>query len=187
MLIRSATRDDSPAVIPLLMEAIGSIAYMLTGASNEREAAERLSEFYRQPGNRISFEHVLVAEQEGELAGMLVAYSGDDANELDEPFRVQLSKRWPELAKSIVREAQDGEYYLDALAVAEPFRGQGLAKRLMAAAERRASELGFDRTTLIVEAYNDKAYRLYKSGGYKEDGVLRIGDSDYRRMVKRLN
>ncbi|WP_308638371.1 GNAT family N-acetyltransferase [Paenibacillus silvisoli] len=187
MIIRSARRDDAPAVIPLLMEAIGSIAYLLTGASDEREAAAALADFYRQPGNRISSEHVLVAEQEGELAGMLVAYSGDDAHELDEPFRERLRKRWPELAGAIVREAQDGEYYLDALAVAESFRGQGIAKRLMAAAEERAAELGFDRTALIVEAYNDKAYRLYEASGYEEAGVLRIGDSDYRRMAKRLN
>ncbi|REE68081.1 hypothetical protein A8990_13810 [Paenibacillus taihuensis] len=40
MLIRMATRDDAPAVIPLLLEAIGDIAYLLTGASDEAEAAE---------------------------------------------------------------------------------------------------------------------------------------------------
>jgi ribosomal protein S18 acetylase RimI-like enzyme len=116
---------------------------------------------------------------------MLVAYSGNDAHLLDEPFLAQLRRRSPSMAESaIVREAQDGEYYLDALAVAESYRGQGIAKRLMTAAEQRAAELGFDRTALIVEAYNDRAYKLYTASGYKEAGTLRIGDSDYRRMVK---
>ncbi|MDF2724284.1 MAG: family N-acetyltransferase, partial [Paenibacillus sp.] len=80
MLTRMATRDDAPAVIPLLLEAIGDIAYLLTGASDEAEAAERLTGFYKQLGNRVSCDHVLVAEQDGQVAGMLVAYSGNDAH-----------------------------------------------------------------------------------------------------------
>ncbi|AZN41793.1 GNAT family N-acetyltransferase [Paenibacillus albus] len=185
MLTRMATRDDAPEVIPLLLEAIGDIAYLLTGASDESEAAERLTAFYNQPGNRVSCEHVLVAEQEGRVAGMLVAYSGNDAHLLDEPFLVESHRRASSMADSaIVREAQDGEYYLDALAVAATYRGQGIAKQLMTAAELRAAELGFDRTALIVEAYNDRAYKLYIASGYTETGTLRIGDSDYRRMVK---
>ncbi|REE68080.1 hypothetical protein A8990_1389 [Paenibacillus taihuensis] len=118
---------------------------------------------------------------------MLVAYSGNDAHLLDEPFLEQLRRQTPLLADSvIVKEAQDGEYYLDAIAVAEQFRGHGIAKRLMAAAEQRAAELGFDRTALIVEAYNDRAYKLYAASGYNEAGTLRIGDSGYRRMAKPL-
>lgn len=186
MNTRYATNDDAPAVIPLLQEAIGPIAYLLTGASDDAEAARRLTDFYKQPGNRISREHMLVHERDGRVAGMLVAYSGNDAQRLDEPFLERMRRDFGEAEREIVREARDGEYYLDALAVAEEYRGQGIATALMAAAERRAGELGFDRTALIVEAYNERAFAIYSRGGYAEDGMLRIGGSDYRRMVKRL-
>ncbi|MBP3962446.1 GNAT family N-acetyltransferase [Paenibacillus lignilyticus] len=186
MITRIAARDDAPEVIPLLLEAIGSIAYLLTGASDEIEAAELLTTFYKQPGNRVSFDNVIVAEQEGRIAGMVVAYSGNDAGQLDEPFLAKLHGRPGKENSVIVREARDGEFYLDALAVDEQYRGQGIAKLLMAAAEQRAAQLGFERAALIVETYNERAYRLYLASGYEEDDMLRIGDSDYRRMVKRV-
>ncbi|MFC4811365.1 GNAT family N-acetyltransferase [Paenibacillus sp. GCM10023250] len=186
MNTRIATADDAPQVIPLLLEAIGTIAYQLTGASDEADAAERLVDFFKQPGNRISFGHVLVAERDGQVAGMLAAYPGDDAGRLDEPYLARMRRDFGDAERVIVREARDGDYYLDALAVAEAFRGQGVAKTLMAAAEQRATELGFGRTALIVEADNERAYGLYARGGYVDDGMLRIGESDYRRMVKQL-
>lgn len=186
MHTRQAAIADAPHVIPLLQEAIGSIAYLLTGAADDEDAAKRLAEFYRQPGNRISSENVIVAEQEGRIAGMLIAYSGNGARQLDEPFLARMRADFGEAERVIVTEAREGEYYLDALAVAEAYRGQGVAKQLMEAAERRAGELGFDKTSLIVETYNELAHGIYAKRGYVEDGMLRIGDSDYRRMVKRL-
>ncbi|QHT63070.1 GNAT family N-acetyltransferase [Paenibacillus lycopersici] len=186
MSTRRAAADDAPEVIPLLMEAIGSIAYLLTGASDDADAAERLSDFFKQPGNRISCEHVIVDERDGRIAGMIVAYPGDDAHLLDEPYLARMRRDFGEAEREIVREAMDGELYLDALAVGEAYRGQGIAKALMAAAEQRARELGFGRTALIVESYNDRAYGIYARSGYVEAGMLRIGGSDYRRMTKEL-
>lgn len=186
MSTRTATLDDAPQVIPLLQEAIGSIAYLLTGASDDADAARRLTDFFKQPGNRISWEHVIVDERGGQVAGMLVAYSGNEAHRLDEPFLERMQRDFGEAERDIVREARDGEYYLDALAVAEEWRGQGIAKTLMAAAEQRARELGFERTALIVESYNERAHGIYLRSGYVEDDMLRIGGSDYRRMVKKL-
>ncbi|MBM7565065.1 ribosomal protein S18 acetylase RimI-like enzyme [Paenibacillus sacheonensis] len=186
MSTRMAARDDAPRVIPLLLDAIGEIAYLLTGASDEADCARRLTDFFKQPGNRISREHVIVDERDGVIAGMIVAYSGNDAQVLDEPFLERMRRDFGEAEREIVKEARNGEYYIDALAVAEDYRGQGIAKALMAAAEQRGRELGFERASLIVESYNERAYGIYGRAGYIEDGLLRIGGSDYRRMVKRL-
>ncbi|QHW32961.1 GNAT family N-acetyltransferase [Paenibacillus rhizovicinus] len=186
MSTRRAALDDAPEVIPLLQEAIGSIAYLLTGASDDADAARRLTDFFKQPGNRVSCDHIIVEERDGRIAGMLVAYSGNDAQLLDEPFLARMRRDFGEAERHIVREAMDGEFYLDALAVDEAFRGQGIAKALMAAAEQRAKELGFERTALIVESCNERAHGIYLRSGYVEADVIRIGGSDYRRMVKEL-
>ncbi|MFC5652349.1 GNAT family N-acetyltransferase [Paenibacillus solisilvae] len=179
-MIRSAKREDAPQVMPLIQAAIGSIACLLAGTTDGELALSRLEAFYKQKGNRISYEHVIVEEREGRAVGMLIAYPGDGAGALDKPFMVNLQS-----GACIIKEARDGEYYFDAIAVDESFRGQGIAQHLMLAGEKRAIAAGYDKVGLIVEEYNDRAYDLYKKKGFHEDGGLQIGENSYRRMVKR--
>lgn len=51
--------------------------------------------------------------------------------------------------------------------VAEPYRGQGLGRRLMEAAEAWARRQGLPRISLSVGAYNTIGQRLYESLGYQ--------------------
>lgn len=51
-MIRQAIPSDAPSVIPLMLEAIGSIAFILTGVTEEEGAARILGHFFRQEGNR---------------------------------------------------------------------------------------------------------------------------------------
>ena len=73
MMIRQATPGDGPKAIPLILEAIGSIAFILTGTTDRKEAASILEDFFRWEGNRVSYQNTLVLEEDGELAGMKVA------------------------------------------------------------------------------------------------------------------
>lgn len=52
------------------------------------------------------------------------------------------------------------------LAVHETFRGQGVGRQLLAAAERRARELGCCKLTLEVDEKNHAARRVYQAAGY---------------------
>jgi len=52
-MIRQAIPIDAPCIIPLMLEAIGSIASILTGVKEE-EASRIQSRFFRQAGNRVS-------------------------------------------------------------------------------------------------------------------------------------
>ena len=51
--------------------------------------------------------------------------------------------------------------------VSAPFRGQGVARRLMAAVEAKARELGCCKVTLEVLEGNAPALALYQSEGYE--------------------
>jgi ribosomal protein S18 acetylase RimI-like enzyme len=57
--------------------------------------------------------------------------------------------------------------------VAEPYRGQGLGRRLMETAEEWARQQGLPRISLSVGAHNKLARRLYETLGYQVD-VLRM-------------
>jgi ribosomal protein S18 acetylase RimI-like enzyme len=67
--------------------------------------------------------------------------------------------------------------FLNDLAVEEPYRRRGVARRLMAILEGRARELGLDRIELNVFGDNHGARRLYDSLGYVETS---------RQMAKEL-
>jgi ribosomal protein S18 acetylase RimI-like enzyme len=61
--------------------------------------------------------------------------------------------------------------------VAEPYRGQGLGRRLLETAEEWAWGQGLPRISLSVGAHNTIGQRLYKSLGYQVETL---------RMTKRL-
>lgn len=62
--------------------------------------------------------------------------------------------------------------------VAEPYRSQGLGRRLMQTAEEWARQQGLPRISLSVGAHNTLAQRLYETLGYQVDML---------RMTKKLD
>ncbi|PYI55229.1 GNAT family N-acetyltransferase [Paenibacillus flagellatus] len=183
-MIRNARPEDAEQVMPLIWSAIGTIAHSLAGTDDDAEANRILTSFYRVRGNRISYENVIVEERDGRVAGMALAYDGGSADRLDRPFVERIERETGRTGYTIAKEPQPNEYYLDSLAVAEPFQGQGIAKSLMGAFERKAAESGFARVSLIVEPDNERAIGLYGNMGYREDGVLQVSGKRFVRMVK---
>ncbi|GKU75924.1 GNAT family N-acetyltransferase [Paenibacillus sp. L3-i20] len=185
-MIEMAKREDVNEVLPLLLSAIGSIAYTLTGTNEDDETWQVLSDYYLQENNRISYRNIIVDRRDGVIAGMLIAYLGDEAEQLDKPIKDRLKHLYGEAsAAKIVKECQEGDYYLDAVAVDERYRGQGIASNLITAFEERGKSLGCKQLSLIVESYNTRAYSLYSRLGYIADGNITVSDGIYSRMVKK--
>ncbi|WP_138752699.1 GNAT family N-acetyltransferase [Paenibacillus sinopodophylli] len=178
-MIESAHKEDVEEVMPLLLAAIGHIAYTLAGTDDWTEAARILSGFYVREDNRISYKHVIVDRRHDGVAGMLLSYAGDGAMALDLPFT-------PRAGETIVVEARAGDYYLDSIAVDERYQGQGIAKALIAAYEEKGLEQGWERLSLIVEPNNDRAQALYKKLDFIEDGFIEVSGCRYIRMIKPL-
>ena len=76
-MIRQAVAGDAVEAVLLIVQAIGDIAFVLTGTTDSREAASVLNEFFSQEDNRVSYQNALVLEEEGEPVGMALFY--DDA------------------------------------------------------------------------------------------------------------
>jgi hypothetical protein len=75
-MIRQAVASDAVKAVPLSMQAIGHIAFVLTGTTDSQEAASILSHFFGQEDNRISYQNALVMEEEGEVVGVAIFYDG---------------------------------------------------------------------------------------------------------------
>lgn len=184
LTIRPAQVFDAAFAAPLIQDTIGKIGLHLTGTRNDTDAAHVIAEFFVLRGNRLSFTHTLVAEREGRPLGLAVAYPGDLAYALDEPFRAHRGSLG--LTPDVDSEGTPGELYLDTLAVTEAARGQGLGGQLLDAGAERARAAGLRRVGLLVEDGNPAA-RLYARHGFRVMDWRELAGSRYAHMTLDVN
>src|SRR5271165_516958 len=92
-MIRQAVASDAVKAVPLIVQAIGHITFVLTGTTDSQEAAFILGDFFGQKDNRISYQNALVMEEEGEVVGVAIFYDGAEARELDAPLERAAAKK----------------------------------------------------------------------------------------------
>jgi ribosomal protein S18 acetylase RimI-like enzyme len=185
-MIRQAVASDAEKAVPLIMEAIGHIAFVLTGTSDSQEAASILSDFFGQEQNRISYQNALAMEEEGELVGVAIFYDGAKARELDLPLERAAAKESGDSNYSIPKEAEASEFYMDALSVSPRCQGKGYGRKLIEAGCDRARKLGHHRIALLVEVDSAAPKRLYERVGFCTDCTKEIAGREYFHMVRSL-
>lgn len=186
MLIRSASPDDAAAVSKLVLLAIEDIAYRLTGERTEAAVLAKLAEYYRMPGNRFSAErHALLVAEGNEPAGTILCYGGDLTDALYAPIaRLLREAGLGDIVQD--READEDEFYIDAVAVFPAYQGRGFAKALIRHAELVAVAQGYAAIGLNVDIEKDGARALYARLGFEEDKRVSINGHPYRHMRKPL-
>ncbi len=115
-------------------------------------------------GANFSYRNAVVAHVDGKVAGMLLAYplpapSAEDLAEL--PSIPALLRPLVELEYQVA-----GSFYVNALAVFETYRGQGIGNDLLKIAGERAVAARCDTLSVQVFAENEGAFRLYRNCGY---------------------
>jgi ribosomal protein S18 acetylase RimI-like enzyme len=110
-----------------------------------------------------SYRNAVVAEQNGEVVAMVLAYRLPEAEEA-----VNLVEL-PELLRPLVELELlvPRSFYINALATLPAYRGQGLGSKLLEPANRLALEASCDELSLGVFEQNDGAVRLYERHGYR--------------------
>jgi putative acetyltransferase len=76
----------------------------------------------------------------------------------------------------------DGGFEVAKMAVAEPYKGRGFGRELMAACVERARAAGAPRLYLETNSALTPALTLYRSFGFRELGGMKRGASDYARV-----
>ena len=113
-------------------------------------------------------QHTLVAmSTDGILVGILVAYDGADVKRLRKRFIEEAIASFGIDYSAMDLETEEGEFYLDSLAVSNQYRGKGIASKLLEAAISRARELGLPAVGLLCDKGNPKAERLYTKVGFQ--------------------
>ncbi|WP_136604941.1 GNAT family N-acetyltransferase [Paenibacillus dokdonensis] len=186
MKIRSAVREDAKQAARLLYDALHDVAHQLTGEEREQDAVQVLEQYFAAEQGRLSYHQAIIQEVEGQVAGVIIAYGGDEIAELDQPIleRLRSMKNDPDL--ELDKESDEDEFYIDTLSVSPKYSGKGIGTKLIHAAEERAKERGYKKNAMAVVTDNSRAYSLYLHLGYEVDKEIMINGHVYYHMVKQI-
>lgn len=172
MKLRKATREDARLIGESVVSAIGEeITDSLAGEKFDREdVIDLFTTLAMREDTQYSYLNTLVAEEDnGEAAGVAVAYDGANLDRMRRIFFKAVKERLERDMSAMGDECEAGEFYLDTLAVRPAYRGRGYARALIEGTARRAAECG-KPLGLLVEKENHPARRLYDSCGFKQVG-----------------
>ena len=179
MQIRQATVQDAPNIAPLIYDAIGEIANQLTNQSTIDGAIAGIQTLIEHTDNRHTYLNTYVAEESGQLLGVIVLYDGATGNKLDakhaRAYNIQIDP-----------EAYEDEYYIDTVCVHPSARGQGIGTKLLAFAEAEGRAKGYKKLSLNVELEKVKARRLYERMGFVVTEPWTIIGEPFHHMVKAI-
>jgi len=191
-MIRPAVSEDASQAVPLIFEAIGSIAFVLTGTKVLAEAMSILEDFFEKEGNRVSHKNTLVIE-EGEtgagdrtIVGVAISYDGTVARKLDEPLEEAAKLQSGLSDYSIPTEAEPDEFYLDTVSVNRNYQGRGIGRQLIEAVCEQGRQLGRNRVGLLVDVTNPDAKRLYERLQFRVNKQRELAGVEYFHMVRDL-
>ena len=192
-VIRPAVPSDASEAVPLILQAIGSIAFVLTGTNNREDADRILDGFFRRKDNRVSYQNTLVMEdvenvvdRSREVVGVALIYDGSIARALDEPLEKAAIQRLGLSDYCIPTEAEPSEFYLDTISVDPKCQGRGFGRDLIEASCEQALRLERDRIGLLVDIENSGAKRLYERLEFRTQGRKQIAGYEYFHMVRDL-
>lgn len=179
--IRPAPPADAEVAAALLYSAYTyrPVIYPLR-EERERGWIERLQRFFRQDDNRFSYQHIQVADEDSDegpvVVGLALSFGGQDEARLNAAVG-----SWLE------REAEDDEWYVDALAVFANWERRGIGTLLLQEAERQARQHHYPKIALHVAQENKEALNLYAHQRYVITQQTILYGRPYVRMVKMLD
>lgn len=185
-MIRNATQNDREQAAILIYDAIHDIAHALTGEDEQQKVLQQLEVFYCQESNRLSYRNCLIKSADDQAVGIVIAYHGKEAKQLDEPILAHLQTKNPESNPVIDKEADETDFYIDTVSVNPQFSGRGFGTELLHAAIDLARRLGYSTVSLNVEENNHKARRLYERLGFMYEKEIMINNHVYAYLVKQI-
>jgi len=173
ILYRPARRDEARLIATLFRICAGGVADYVW--STMQEPGESLIDVgarrYEREDTPFSYQNCVMAEVEGRVVGMMVAYpipveppASEPQNEPDPESAEQPD---PVLVPYAVLEAP-GTLYVACEAVEAAYRNRGIGEGFLEVARERARTLGLDTLSLLVFEQNAGSLRFHRRHGFRE-------------------
>jgi GNAT superfamily N-acetyltransferase len=172
-VLRRAAPEDAPVAAPLIYQAIPSIEVVL---GDRRTALRAIEACYAAPRTELSSRFGLVAEWQGEAAGVAIAFPSRLFGSLKLGTGVVLARTaGPRHATELVRRARvldrilpkvgPDDLYVSILSVGEPHRRRGVGSALMERVLAGAERLGLG--VALHTAMDEPTRGLYEGLGFR--------------------
>jgi ribosomal protein S18 acetylase RimI-like enzyme len=190
VVVRAARPDDP--VDGLLYES--AAPYYAAYAGGPERARRLLRRLYPRPGHTASWEVCHVAEAGGVVVGVLAAFPSRDGDALarrfvrltllhSAPWRIPRLMRHLRATSAVAPHPPERMLYVDALATDAAHRRRGVARALLAEAERMAAAAGLDGVALDTGIENRAARALYERAGFSLSSLRPAPDERTARAV----
>ncbi|GLV58373.1 N-acetyltransferase [Dictyobacter sp. S3.2.2.5] len=174
--IRPAQPDDAEVAALLLSSAYTHTQLDYPLPEEHADGwIERLQNYFRQEGNRFSYQNIQVAELDGKIVGLVLSFGGRDEARLNAAVGPWLEQ-----------ESEEDEWYVDGLAVFKDWSRRGIGTRLLHVAEQLARQHHYSKVSLNAEQENEPALNLYTQQHYVGTRKTVLYQRHYIRMIKIL-
>ena len=184
--IQEATREQSADIARLIMMAMTDdcCLYFCGDGYGLDDFREMMTMLVEREDSQYSYKNTLVAMDADNVVGMAVTYDGGRLHDLRRAFIEAAKDLLGKDHSNMDDETQEGELYLDSLAVLPEYRHQGIGKSLIETIKERAIQQGLPVVGLIVDKDNPAGEMLYLSTGFHYVNDIQWGGHSLRHFQK---
>lgn len=183
---RDATLEDVPMVAACVLAAVelADLSKPVTD-ENTREYAVAKRVCARED-TLFSYRNARVIYCDGKPVGAIVSYDGAIYRKAREITFCIFHEELGNENASYDIETQEGEYYLDSMAILPQYRGKGIGLMAMRDSIDIAVSKGFHDVTLLVDSNAPRKEAYYAGLGFKPIGEMRTFGTKFTKMLLRV-
>ena len=167
--IQPAIREQAESIAQLIMTAMTDECCLFFVGENQTldDFKQAMICLVNDEQSQYSYTNTLVALHNNDVVGICVSYDGKDLRFLRSKFIEMAKVRFNRDFADMNDETQEGELYVDSLAVKKSFREKGIAQKLLKATIEKARNLHINHVGLLVDCNNPLAEKLYSKVGFQ--------------------
>ena len=167
--IQPAIREQAESIAQLIITAMTDECCLFFIGENQTldDFKQAMICLVNDEQSQYSYTNTLVALHNNDVVGICVSYDGKDLRFLRSKFIEMAKVRFNRDFADMNDETQEGELYVDSLAVKKSFREKGIAQKLLKATIEKARNLHINHVGLLVDCNNPLAEKLYSKVGFQ--------------------
>ena len=187
-MIRQAKKTDAVKLSELMYIIWHDMQIPLVENNSKEKVLKIIQQSIEEGNYRNHYKNMHVYEVEGNIAGFINCYSGDEEKQLEDnwhniDFKEEFKLEGTPLPE---KEANEGDLYIESIAVFSDYRGRGIATKLIDYIFDYGRNQGYETVTLNCEVDNEGAMKLYRNLGFEPLHDRVLSGHDYKYMVKNI-